>query len=260
MTHIPIHPFWAWHPLMQPRGLDMATWWYHKRSERSQDHNGRYFSSWIDLTVTGSASKVQLFQRRKGAFCTGLPPGLPKKENLGGSILQSAASDRHHHTLRGHNLNYTIWILYAESVSFLVNKCHFPSGRAPLKWARPFLSIRQTWARPSQVSAPLSSERAPLKWARPSQVSAPLSINQANLSAPFKRGALLPILQQWVKNLDWMKGWPKRNQLVETERGVTHFSSACLLPVYLETPILKRVYSHHKFKSEAPIFPFNIKS
>jgi len=30
---------------------------------------------------------------------------------------QSAASDRHSHTPRGHNLNYTIWILYAESVS-----------------------------------------------------------------------------------------------------------------------------------------------
>jgi hypothetical protein len=62
--------------------------------------------------------KVQLFQRRKGAFCTGLPPGMPIKENLKGSILQSEASDRHRHTLRGHNLNYTIWILYAESVSF----------------------------------------------------------------------------------------------------------------------------------------------
>ncbi len=59
--------------------------------------------------------KVQLFQRRKGAFCTDLPAGLPIKENLGDPSLQSAASDRHRHTLRGHNLNYTIWILYAES-------------------------------------------------------------------------------------------------------------------------------------------------
>ena len=30
---------------------------------------------------------------------------------------QSTASDGHCHTPRGHNLNYTIWILYAESVS-----------------------------------------------------------------------------------------------------------------------------------------------
>jgi hypothetical protein len=81
--------------------------------------------------------KFSCFSVGVGAFCTGLPPGLPIKENLGGSILQSAASDRHRHTPRGHNLNYTIWILYAESVSFLVNKCHF------------------------QVSAPLSSERTP---------------------------------------------------------------------------------------------------
>jgi hypothetical protein len=87
--------------------------------------------------VTKSASKVQLFQRRKGAFCTGLPPGLPIKENLGGSILQSEASDRHRHIFRGHNLNYTIWILYAESVSFLVKSAIF------------------------QVNAPFSSERAP---------------------------------------------------------------------------------------------------
>ncbi len=112
--------------------------------------------------------------------------------------------------------------------------------RAPLKWAPPSqvgapLSINQ-----ANLSAPLSSERAP------SQVGAPLSINQANLSAPFKKGALLPFLQQWVKNLEWMKGWPKRNQLVEAEGRLTHFSSACLLPVQLETPILKRVCSRRQ--------------
>jgi hypothetical protein len=39
------------------------------------------------------------------------------KRKLGDPSLQSAANDRHRHTLRGHNLNYTIWILYAESVS-----------------------------------------------------------------------------------------------------------------------------------------------
>ena len=60
---------------------------------------------------------VQLFQRRKGACCTGLPAGLPIKENLGDTRLQSTASDGHCHTSRGHNLNYTIWTLYAESVS-----------------------------------------------------------------------------------------------------------------------------------------------
>jgi hypothetical protein len=36
-------------------------------------------------------------------YCTGLPVGLPIKENPGGR-----------YTPRGHNLNYTIWILYAD--------------------------------------------------------------------------------------------------------------------------------------------------
>jgi hypothetical protein len=67
-------------------------------------------SSGNELTVKKSASK-------SSAVSAGLPGGLSIKENLGGPNLQSAASDRHRHTLGGHNLNYTIWILYAESVS-----------------------------------------------------------------------------------------------------------------------------------------------
>ncbi len=61
--------------------------------------------------------KFSCFSVRVGAWCTGLAAGLPIKENLGGPSLQSAASDGHRHTPRGHNLNYTIWTLYAESVS-----------------------------------------------------------------------------------------------------------------------------------------------
>jgi hypothetical protein len=61
--------------------------------------------------------KFSCFSVRVGAWCTGLPAGLPIKENLGDSSLQSAASDGHRHTPSGHNLNYTIWTLYAESVS-----------------------------------------------------------------------------------------------------------------------------------------------
>jgi len=190
-THIPLLPFWAWYPLMRPHGLDMAIWWYHRRSEGSQDHNGRYFSSWIDLTVTESASKSSAVSAQEGG------------------ILYWPAS----------------WVAYKRKSGRL----HSPVCS---QWSTP----------PHPSSAPLSSERAPfyqsgklerapLKWARPSQVGAPLSINQANLSTPFKRGALLPILQQWAKNLEWMKKWPKRNQPVEAERGLTHFSSACLLPV-----------------------------
>ncbi len=61
--------------------------------------------------------KFSCFSVRVGAWCSGLPVGLPIKENLGDPSLQSAASDGHRHTPRGHNLIYTIWTLYAESVS-----------------------------------------------------------------------------------------------------------------------------------------------
>jgi hypothetical protein len=91
---------------------------------------------------------------------------LSIKENLGGPSFQSAASDGHRHTPRGHNLNYTIWILYAESVLNAI-----------------FLERALT-----NRGAPLSINQANL--------STPLSINQANLSAPFSKGRALsyPIL------------------------------------------------------------------
>jgi hypothetical protein len=61
--------------------------------------------------------KFSYFSVRVRAWCTGLTAGLSIKENLGDTSLQSTASDGHCHTPRGHNLNYTIWTLYAESVS-----------------------------------------------------------------------------------------------------------------------------------------------
>jgi hypothetical protein len=70
--------------------------------------------------------KFSCFSAGKGAYCTGLPAGLPIKENPGEPGFQSAASDGHRHTPRGHNLNYTIWTLYAESVSS--QQCHPPLG------------------------------------------------------------------------------------------------------------------------------------
>ena len=69
--------------------------------------------------------------------------------------LQSAASDRHHHTPRGHNLDYTIWILYAESESS--QQCHSPLGAPWSTGARPFQSIRQTWVRNTTPRHPPSS-------------------------------------------------------------------------------------------------------
>jgi hypothetical protein len=72
--------------------------------------------------------KFSGFSVRVGACCTGLPAGLPIKENPGepGFGFQSAESDGHRHTPRGHNLNYTVWTLYAESVSS--QQCHSPVG------------------------------------------------------------------------------------------------------------------------------------
>jgi hypothetical protein len=73
----------------------------------------------IDLTVKKSASKSSAVSAQEGGILYWPACWMPIKENLGGPSLQSAASDQHRHTLHGHNLNYTIWILYAESVSFL---------------------------------------------------------------------------------------------------------------------------------------------
>jgi hypothetical protein len=90
--------------------------------------------------------KFSCFRVRVGACCTGLPAGLPIKENPGEPGFQSAASDGHRHTPRGHNLNYTIWTLYAESVS---------SHQAPFTQGRAFPIYQAT------LGAPFSRGRAP---------------------------------------------------------------------------------------------------
>jgi hypothetical protein len=120
-------------PLLSMASSDAASWPRYGHLVISQTVRRKSRSQWSILQFMNRLDckriciqKFSYFSAGRGHFCTDLPPGLPIKENLGGSILQSAASDRHRHTLRGHNLNYTIWILYAESVSFLVNKCHFP--------------------------------------------------------------------------------------------------------------------------------------
>jgi hypothetical protein len=97
--------------------------------------------------------KFSCFNVRVGACCTGLPAGLPIKENPGEPGFQSAASDAHRHTSRWHNLNYTIWTLSAESVSS--HQGPFTQGHALLPGARPFQSIKQLWARPDQQGRPL---------------------------------------------------------------------------------------------------------
>jgi len=52
------------------------------------------------------------------ACCTSLPSRMPIKENPGEPTFQSSASNGQCQTPCEHNLNYTIWTLYAESVSF----------------------------------------------------------------------------------------------------------------------------------------------
>jgi hypothetical protein len=92
------------------------------------------------------------------------PPRLPIKEIPGEPGFQSAASDGHRHTPRDHNLNYTIWTLYAESVGFPVN--------VTLLWGTPKPIYQATWDAPTPIIN-LSSTLA-----RPSP------IYQANWGAP----------------------------------------------------------------------------
>ncbi len=214
---------------MRPHDLDMAIWWYHRRSEGSQDHNGRYFSLWIDLTVKESASKISAVSAQEGGilFWPACWVAYKRKSGRPQSPVCSQWSTPPHPLWTQpelHHLDTVCWF----SKFTIVTKCHFPwarpdqqghahfyqSGkleRAPLKWARPFLSIRQTWVRPSQ------SERAPF-------------YQSGKLERLIQKGRS-PSFKQWVKNLEWMEELPKRNQLAETKRGLTHFSNACPLPV-----------------------------
>jgi hypothetical protein len=66
--HIPLLLFWAWNPLIRPRGLDMAIQEYHKRSDWSLDHNGHYLSSWNDLTMKKFASKSSAVSAQEGGI------------------------------------------------------------------------------------------------------------------------------------------------------------------------------------------------
>ena len=107
--------------------------------------------------------KFSCFSVRVQTCCTGLPPRLPIKEIPGEPGFQSAASDGHRHTPRDHNLNYTIWTLYAESVGFPVN--------VTLLWGTPTPIYQATWDAHSNYQ--------PVK-----HVGAPSPIYQANWGAP----------------------------------------------------------------------------
>ena len=87
--------------------------------------------------------KFSCFSMRVQTCCTGLPPRLPIKEIPGEPGFQSAASDGHRLTPRDHNLNYTIWTLYAESVGFPVN--------VTLLWGTPTPIYQATWDAPTPI-------------------------------------------------------------------------------------------------------------
>jgi len=61
--------------------------------------------------------KVQLFQREGGGMLYWPACWVAYKRKSWRAWFQSAAGDGHRHTPCGNNLNYTIWTLYAESVS-----------------------------------------------------------------------------------------------------------------------------------------------
>jgi hypothetical protein len=150
--------------------------------------------------------KFSCFSVRVQTCCTGLPPRLPIKEIPGEPGFQSAASDGHRHTPRDHNLNYTIWTLYAESVGFPVN--------VTLLWGTPTPIYQATWDAPtpiinlssalvralSNLSSKLGSAHSNLSttwgacsqttWSSPSPIcqatwGAPSPIYQTSWGAPF---------------------------------------------------------------------------
>jgi hypothetical protein len=150
--------------------------------------------------------KFSCFSVRVQTCCTGLPPRLPIKEIPGEPGFQSAASDGYHHTPRDHNLNYTIWTLYAESVGFPVN--------VTLLWGTPTPIYQATWDAPtpiinlssalvralSNLSSKLGSAHSNLSttwgacsqttWSSPSPIcqatwGAPSPIYQTSWGAPF---------------------------------------------------------------------------
>jgi hypothetical protein len=150
--------------------------------------------------------KFSCFSVRVQTCCTGLPPRLPIKEIPGEPGFLSAASDGHCHTPRDHNLNYTIWTLYAESVGFPVN--------VTLLWGTPTPIYQATWDAPtpiinlssalvralSNLSSKLGSAHSNLSttwgacsqttWSSPSPIcqatwGAPSPIYQTSWGAPF---------------------------------------------------------------------------
>ncbi len=180
---------------MRPRGLNMAIRRYHRRSDWSEDHNDRYFSSWNGLTVKKSASKSSAVsaQERGILYWPACWVAYKRKSGRAQSLVCSLWSTPPHPSWTQpelHHLDTVCWISKFPIVPHSLGSL-WSTG------ARPFPSIKQTWARPSQEGVPLS-------------------INQANLSAPF------PIYQSVCQELRMDGGIANPDQLGGSERGLTH--------------------------------------
>jgi hypothetical protein len=149
--------------------------------------------------------KFSCFSVRVQTCFTGLPARLPIKEILGEPGLQPAASHGLCHTHREHNLNYTIWTLYAESVSFSIN--------ATLLWGAPTPIYQATWC----VPTPIYQET----WGAPNPIyqttwGMPTPICQALWGAPT------PIYQTtWgVPSPIYQATWGTPSPICQATRGV----------------------------------------
>ncbi len=207
-TPTPLLPFWAWYPLRRPRGLDMTIQGYHRRSDWSQDHNGR-FSSWKDLTVKKSASKCSAVSAQEGGILYWPACWVAYKRKPGRAqspVCCQWLTPPHPSWTQPelHHLDTVCWISkfpIVNSATFLecslinrgalisINQANLSaplsSERAPFKWSCSFSSIRQTWARP------FPSIRQ--TWARPSPIYQ--TVSQAN-GGMAKSG---PACRNWTR-------------------------------------------------------------
>ncbi len=135
---------------MRPRGLNMAIRRYHRQSDWSQDHNGRYFSSWNDLAVEKSASKSSAVSAQEWGmlYWPACWVAYKRKSGRAWSLICSQWSTPPHPSWTQpelHHLDTVCWISKLSS-----QLCHSPLGAPWSTGACPFPSIRQTWASPDR--------------------------------------------------------------------------------------------------------------
>ena len=114
---------------------------------RLKSGSSRTLPQFLNLPGCGE-NCIRKFQHEGGGMLYWPACWVAYKRKSWRAGLQSAASDGQRHTPCGHNLNYTIWTLYAESVSshqvpFTPGCSSFTQGHTLLPGACPFQSIKQ---------------------------------------------------------------------------------------------------------------------